>query len=291
MRVTELPGSIGLELLEVDLRLINDPAAGWTSRDVDQLREQWAQRHLILVRGPVLTGEQQLAFVARFGPLVAERRPWGYVSNVRPDGIVREGALLFHSDFAFTFAPTTAISLHALDMPAGRAPTRFADAVRAAALLPLALRRRLEEARVLNVYDFSGSDAQRMRERDASAGSPSFAHPVIGRHPRTGEDVVFANRMHSDRILDVSEAESESLLADLFAVLYDPANVMEHHWNVGDLVLWDNVALHHGRPDFPADEARTLQRVTLGDYTPGELVSNLTELLAGRHASPGSGIR
>ena len=96
---------------------------------------------------------------------------------------------------------------------------------------------------------------------------------------------------HSDRILDVSEAESESLLADLFAVLYDPANVMEHHWNVGDLVLWDNVALHHGRPDFPADEARTLQRVTLGDYTPGELVSNLTELLAGRHASPGSGIR
>jgi taurine dioxygenase len=282
VRIAELPGSIGLEVHDVDLRLMNDPAAGWTSNDIELLREQWALRHLILVRGPVLSGDQQLAFVARFGPLVAERRPWGYVSNVRPDGIVREGALLFHSDFAFTFAPTTAISLHALEMPAGGAPTRFADAVRAAGLVPSALRRRLEGARVLNVYDFNGSDDQRMRERDATPGSPSFAHPVIGRHPRTGEEIVLVNQMHSDRIIGVSDAESESLLAELFAVLYDPGNILEHSWTIGDLVVWDNVALHHARPDFPAQEARTLQRVTLGDYSPGELVPNLAGLLAAR---------
>ena len=282
VQIAELPTSIGVELHDVDLRRMNDPGAAWTRRDIDRLRLEWSRRHLILVRGPVLTGEQQLAFVARFGPLVAERQPWGYVSNVRPDGIVREGALLFHSDFAFTFAPTTAISLHALEVPAEGAPTLFADAVRAATLVPSGLRRRLEGARVLNVYDFNGSDDRRMRERDATPGSPSFAHPVIGWHPRTGEDVIFANQLHSDRILDVSEAESESLLADLFAVLYDAENVLEHRWNPGDLVLWDNVALHHARPDFPAQQPRTLQRVTLGDYTPGELVPRLAELLAAR---------
>ncbi len=282
MRIAELPGSIGVELHGVDLSRMNDPAAAWTRSDIDRLRLEWSRRHLVLARGPLLTGEQQLAFVARFGPLVAERQPWGYVSNVRPDGIVREGALLFHSDFAFTFAPTTAISLHALEVPAEGAATHFADAARAAALLPPALRRRLAGRRVLNVYDFHGSDAQRMRERDATPGSPSFAHPVIGRHPRTGEEVLFANQMHSDRILDVSEAESESLLAELFSVLYGAGNVMEHRWNQGDLILWDNVALHHARPDFAAQQPRTLQRVTLGDYTPGELVPRLAELLAAR---------
>ena len=51
---------------------------------------------------------------------------------------------------------------------------------------------------------------------------------------------------------------------------------------VGDLLLWDNVALHHGRPAFERTEARTLQRVALGNYTAVELVPNLAELLARR---------
>jgi len=38
--------------------------------------------------------------------------------------------------------------------------------------------------------------------------------------------------------------------------------------------------LHHGRPDFPLTEERTLQRVSLGTKTPEEIVPNLPELLA-----------
>ena len=62
-------------------------------------------------------------------------------------------------------------------------------------------------------------------------------------------------------------------------MLYDQSNCYEHNWAVGDVVLWDNVALHHGRPGFPATAARTLQRVTIGAYTPSELIPQLDELL------------
>jgi alpha-ketoglutarate-dependent taurine dioxygenase len=117
-------------------------------------------------------------------------------------------------------------------------------------------------------------------ESSLSPGSPRHVHPVIGRHPRTGEPVVLANQMHSDRLVDVPAAQSEALLRDLFEVLYDPAHLLEHCWQVADTVLWDNVALHHGRAAPPMDEARTLQRVTLGDYTPAELVPDLAGLLA-----------
>ncbi len=280
--LVDLPGSTGVEVTGLDPRRMHDPAAGWTRDLVDALRAGWDQRHLLVVRSVELTGEDQVAFTARFGPLVAERRAWGYVSNVRPDGIVREGALLFHSDFAFTRAPVSGISLHALQVPADGSPTLFADAVGAASRLPAELRARLDGRRVLNVYDFTQPDDRRTREADLAPGSPRFAHPVIGPHPRTGVPVIYANELHSDRILGLPQAESEALLRELFGVLYAPENVYEHRWSVGDLVLWDNVALHHARRTIPLREPRTLQRVTLGDYTPGELVPNLAELLAAR---------
>lgn len=278
------PLNIGVDVLDVDL-------ASGVERDgealpIDELRSAFSDRSLLRFANQKLSGEQQVAFVARFGPLLAERRLWGYVSNVRDDGIVREGALLFHSDFAFTRGPVQAISLHALEIPPSGAPTVFADARRAAAVLPSDLRARLEGRRVLNIYDFSAPGDQPMRRDSIRPGSPGFEHPVLAPHPRTGEQVVMANQMHSDGIVGMPAAESDALLRDLFAVLYDDGNVLRYEWSVGDLVLWDNIAVQHGRPDFPVDEPRTLQRVVLGDYTPGELVPNLEQLLSDRPGKP-----
>ena len=242
------------------------------------MRRVFDEHHLLLVRGPVVSGEAQTAFVARFGPLIAERGLWGYVSNARDDGIVREGPLLFHSDFAFTQMPVWGISLHALEIPPSGSTTMFANAM--AAALPADLRRRLDGKRVLNVYDFGRPDDRPMRLDEVDPRSPRTEHPIIGAHPRSGAEVVMANELHTDHVVGVPPAESAALLADLFAVLYDDANVYEHHWAVGDLVLWDNVAVHHGRRGFPPAERRTLQRVTLGLYTPSESVPGLAELLA-----------
>jgi taurine dioxygenase len=91
--------------------------------------------------------------------------------------------------------------------------------------------------------------------------------------------VVLANEMHTDRVLGLDPDDSESLLEELFALLYAEDNRYVHEWRVGDLVLWDNVALHHGRPAFDSAEGRTLQRVALGNYTASELVPNLAALL------------
>jgi taurine dioxygenase len=282
MRIRDLAGSIGSEVLDIDL----GGSGGLTVQDIDALRSCWDRRHLLLLRGQQLTGEQQIAFVARFGRLICERRPWGYVSNVRDDAVVREGALLFHSDFAFAARPVEGISLYALDVPADGSPTVFADACAAVRRLPASLHTQLAQAQVLNWYDFGQAQDQHWPEERLAPGSPRHVHPAIGRHPRTGEPVLMANRMHTDRIVDVSRPAGDRLLEELFAVLYDPAHLLEHRWQVGDLVLWDNVALHHARPAPPRDAARTLQRVTLGDYTPAELVPRLAELLAQAKGQP-----
>jgi taurine dioxygenase len=281
-----LRGTIGAEVRELDLR---DPTA-MTAADVDALRACWDDRHLLIVpgrelAGETLSGEQQLAFVGRFGRLLSEGRPWGYVSNARPDGVVREGAQLFHADYAFTPSPIDGISLHAIEMPEDGCPTLFADACAAVDRLSEELRHRLAELQVLNCYDFRQIGDEHVNEADLLPGMPRHTHPVIGPHPRTGQAVIFANQQQSDHLIGVEPEAGAALLRELFDVLYDPAHVYEHRWQPGDLLLWDNIALHHGRMRPPVDAARTLQRVTLGAYTPSELVPNLGQLLADARAA------
>jgi alpha-ketoglutarate-dependent taurine dioxygenase len=63
--------------------------------------------------------------------------------------------------------------------------------------------------------------------------------------------------------------EGEALLAELFEHLYAPANLLEHRWRNGDLVLWDNLAVQHARANVQSDgPSRTLQKVFSPAVTP-----------------------
>jgi hypothetical protein len=43
----------------------------------------------------------------------------------------------------------------------------------------------------------------------------------------------------------------------------DPKNIVEHHWRTSDLVVWDNIALQHARPNVTAEgPARTLRKAS-----------------------------
>ncbi len=83
-----------------------------------EIRAAWDTHHLLLFRGHDLTSDEQLRFIRHFGEPLLETMdgsPFSYVSNVRDDAIIREGALFFHSDLAFTPDPLRAISLFALE--------------------------------------------------------------------------------------------------------------------------------------------------------------------------------
>jgi taurine dioxygenase len=76
--------------------------------------------------------------------------------------------------------------------------------------------------------------------------------------------------MMTVEILGLGRVESDALLDALFDELYAPANVHEHRWRRGDLVIWDNLALQHARSRLDADEPRILRRVVFGERAPWE---------------------
>ena len=122
----------------------------------------------------------------------------------------------------------------------------------------------VEGRTALHVYPLleARGDA-RYRLADVDEGAARAEHPVLMTHPVTGVDLLYVSAMQTDSIVGLPETESEALLARCWDVLYAPDNVYEHVWSLGDLVVWDNLAVHHARDAVQG--RRTLRRVPVGN--------------------------
>jgi taurine dioxygenase len=266
MTITSVPldAPFGVELTDVDLAGPLDPVA-------DEIRTLVDRYSLLLVRDCTIDAEALVRIGRLFGRVSDDQRDGSfhsYVSNTRADGHLGEGPLLFHSDFMFTPHPYPLLALHAQEVSPEAAPTRWASTVRAVTQLPAALRERAASLENLNASNFTPEgQAEHLRTRILDLADapeelyPRAVHQVIERHPRTGAERLTVSEYHTSHLLGVDENTSEELLGELWAVLYAPDNVYEHHWRAGDLVVWDNLALQHGRPAWPVSAPRSLRRV------------------------------
>ena len=262
MRLAPLSPALGVEVLDVDLSRTRpaDEAAA--------LRDALLEHHLLLVRGQELDADQQLAFAETFGPIASEGSGRvGMVSNTRPDGTLGSDRATWHSDYTFFPHPYDAICLYGLDIPEGGTQTSFVNGVLAARTLPDELRRRVEGLQGRSVLAFDGgslSDGVRYRLGRRDDALAHQLRPVLWPHRQTGEPILAVWEQQTDAILPLAQDESVTLLEELFAHLYRSEHQYVHRWAPHDLVLWDNHALQHARPDVGTDRPRSLRRVCIG---------------------------
>lgn len=223
-------------------------------------------RHgLLLFRGQSLDDDAQTRVMALFGNVLVEE---GGHREISADGNLGKGRLLFHSDLAFTEHPFRLLSLYALDVTEGTT-TQFASTVGAAEALEPELRAQLEKLHATAVIP--PSQGERLVGQSIPASAPRQTRPCLVDHPVTGQPMLFMSEQQTARIEGVPAAESNRLLDAVFSVLYDPANVLTHSWRNGDLVIWDNLALQHGRPDQSGTPRRRLRRIAVAEKTFFEL--------------------
>jgi taurine dioxygenase len=211
----------------------------------------------------LLIGEDPLAEGAECLDTVASEREL-LVSNREPGGNAPAGRLLYHSDYMWSDNVFRLLSLYGVKVEQPTSPTMFVSAVRAWETLPDDLR-----ARVVGRFAIHAQDAtyQQRAGGDADVLVAKFANeetirlPIGHRHPRTGATVLYVAQQMTQRIDGMEPEESEALLEALFDHLYRAENVVEHHWREHDLVLWDNIALQHARPNVTIEgPARTLRK-------------------------------
>jgi taurine dioxygenase len=74
-------------------------------------------------------------------------------------------------------------------------------------------------------------------------------HPAIIRDPVTGKRALFVNSVYSERFLDMSERESDSLMRFLF----EHVNMPEFHvgltWRLGTVAVWEERVTQHRAVD------------------------------------------
>jgi len=129
--------------------------------------------------------------------------------------------------------------------------------------LPADLRDRVDGLEVIHI---AGQERRDDDEDDdllvaVPAERRSVTTPVGHRHPRTGKTMLYISEQHTHDVVGWSREESAALLAELFTYLYDPTTMASHDWRTGDLALWDNLTLQHGRANVDLEgPARTLRK-------------------------------
>jgi taurine dioxygenase len=271
MRILPISDVLGAEILDLDLKQDR------TVEEKAELRRLFAEHHLLLIRGQEVTEADQTRFVESFGPLHVKRdgTTETTVSNIGGTNVATgQAKLLWHQDGTYGLRPGIATSLWAQEVAPDAVPTIFANAVRVLEEMPGELRARIEGLHVINGKDAKVETTDtRYREHVGTMESSDdrvirFEQPVVYETPHTGQRTLLVSELFTSHVVELPPDEGEALLQELFSRLYADDNIYAHNWQPNDVIIWDNMALHHCRPADMGTTARRLRRQSLdGWYT------------------------
>jgi len=270
--VNRIGKHLGAEIAGVDLSQPMDDST------FAQVSKAFFDNEVVVFRKQKLAPAQQIAFTRRFGVLEQhvrkEHRLEGYpeiliVSNVLDAGGkaigVEDAGRFWHSDLSYKQVPSLLSALYAIEVPVQNGKvlghTNFASTTAAYNALPEDLQRKLGGLKNVHSYVYyRNKNIQAQKEEQARgdrvvqehvltpehlAQVPDAEMPIVRTHPVTGRKGLFINEAHTSHIAGLPKAEADALLKELCAHIIKPEFQYEHHWQAGDLLMWDNCAAQH----------------------------------------------
>lgn len=279
MRIVPNNAGLGARVEAVDL------AASLQPGEFRTLLRALGQYGVLCFPGQDLDAPALSAFAGRFGELEvnvanlfhAPGHPEIMIlSNMkdaagRPVGL-HDAGQGWHTDMSYSREIALANVLHAKTVPmrGGRplGDTQFRNMHAAYDDLPAEVRQRLE-GRVA-IHDFEKFwEVMRMRPGsirkpltpEQRAKKPPVAQPIFRTHPITGRRVLYCNPGYAMWIEGLERAESDALLAFLFAHQAQEKFLYSHAWTPGDVLMWDNIGtVHNAVADYGPAEPRYILR-------------------------------
>ena len=266
-----LGDALGTEATGVDLARLDDETFAW-------IKGAFAAHPVLVFRDQRLGAAELAAFGRRFGAplkhsLVAYRHPdhpeVSWLRNVDDAGDVDwygvKRATDWHTDSTYEEELPLLAMLHALEIPATKGGTMFADMCAAYDALPQDVQQRLAGLVGLHgrtdgpagtkLYTFE--EGERMTDKKY----PEQPRPAVIPHPVTGRPILFVNPMHVHGFVGMKREEAWPLIEELAAHATQDRFVYYHSWRVGDLLIWDERAtMHRGAGDYHPEERRVMLR-------------------------------
>ncbi|KIK64058.1 hypothetical protein GYMLUDRAFT_71504 [Collybiopsis luxurians FD-317 M1] len=237
-----------------------------------------AERKVLLFRdqdfkdiGP----ERQIEIARHFGPI--QRHPTsGNVQNFPEFHVVyrdpehdilrrpnRTSGVQWHSDISYEKQPPSTTFFFILDQPSVGGDTLFLSQVEAYNRLSPEFRKRLEGLRAVHSA-VEQAEFSRQRGGVVRREPVETEHPLVRRHPLTGERALYVNSGFTRRIVGYNKEESDNLLNFLFDHQAKGADFhIRANYHPGTVVVWDNrVTAHSATVDFDNTFRRHAVRLT-----------------------------
>jgi taurine dioxygenase len=258
--ITVIPSgcACGAEIRGLDLR---EPLS---ESEAQVIRQALLDHLVIYFRGQLINEQQQVDFTRHFGTPVEHVREQRdrpvkeifIISNVQengqPIGALGNDEISYHSDLSYMLKPGKISTLFAVEIPSVGGETEWVNCYTIYEALEPELKARLKGLRAVHRHYIESQNPKELID-----------HPVVRRHPETGRPSLFVSPHFTKKILGLSAAESDALLAELNTFVHQPRFAYRHNWRVGDLLVWDNRASMHRREPFPATERRIMKRTQI----------------------------
>ena len=274
--------TLGATITGIDLAQLDH--ASW-----ETVRQAFLEFGVLIFPGQNLSDDAQIAFASRFGELETELAA---ISNERADGEVVDdndlpywilrGNERWHIDSSFKPLAAKASCLTAMAVPDAGGETQWADMRAGFDILPNDMKQRVEGLCALHSNYYSHEMlGQVPRTGDGygfhTKGAP--LRPLVKTHPETDRKSLYIGR-HAYGIPGITEAQSEKLLAELLDLAAQSPRVTEHHWQPGDLAIWDNRRVLHRVAPYDYSQPRVMRHTRVAGDPASELAGTLPDIRA-----------
>ena len=267
LTIVPMTPTIGAEIEGVDL---SKPQSSATVSAIRQALLDWK---VLFFRDQDITTDQHLAFSRNFGdlevhPFAPHKPDYPEVLAITHNEKNKGKENTWHSDVTWRLEPSLGSILRAIELPPVGGDTLFADMYAAYDGLKDEVKAQIDGA--MAVHDFAHFRVA-MRKRGLSEEAiqamnekyPMVEHPVVRTHPETGRKAIYVNAAFTQHIVGMDKADSDVLLAHLYAQAAIPEYQCRFRWTPNAIAFWDNRASqHYAASDyFPA--VRKMERVTV----------------------------
>jgi taurine dioxygenase len=264
MTIRKLTGSIGAEVLDLDLREVDDTAFA-------AVRRAFLDHCVLVFRDQHFGAAELLAFTRRWGDIFHTPHAQGLerfpdVIAVRNRGKAGTTTEYWHTDSVFAPVPPALSILASQVLPPEGGDTMFANQYLAYETLTPGMRALANTLRA--EYYRSAGMGRLMGDRTGAV--KTAVHPVVRTHAETGRRALYLSYDPAAvRLEGFSDEESRGIMRLLEAHATQPALCYRHRWVRGDVLMWDNrCAIHYAVHDH-GDAERVHYRTTVMGDVPG----------------------
>lgn len=268
LKIEPMSRHVGSEVRGIRLASASDS-------EISTIKATLAERGLVVFRDQVLSEEDHIAFARRIGPIVVnnyfpEHGGYPEIAEVRKSEtqMANIGGG-WHTDHSYDEVPAMGSILVARELPPSGGDTLFASMAAAYESLSDGFKATLETLRGVHTADhiygpdgfLSNSDqGADLKGRDLKTRA---VHPLVIRHPETGQKLLYVNSGFTTHIDGWSRDESLALLTYLFSVGMREEFQCRLQWQAGTVAMWDNRSTWHYALNDYHGHRRLMHRITI----------------------------